>query len=255
MIKLGVYVDAENIRLSGGYGMRYDVLLRRLCVDEYVLRANSYVVEDPQRVEQDSEYRSRLYAYFDSLRRAGFKVVKKSLKRYRDEDGTECRKANADLDLAVDVLVQSQNLDRVILCTGDGDFVRLVSALQNKGIRVEVLGFKNVSRELKETADHFVNGFLVPGLLPSADPKRIFGWTAWYDSNKGFGFFHYYDPEAEGLVERDVFFHVSQVHGGIDEPVLGRPRNIFEFELAESATKEGELNAINIELYQERVLI
>jgi hypothetical protein len=32
-------------------------------------------------------------------------------------------------DLAIDALTQSRNLDRVVLCSGDGDFVRLVIAL------------------------------------------------------------------------------------------------------------------------------
>lgn len=27
MLKTGIYVDAENIKMSGGYGMRYDVLV------------------------------------------------------------------------------------------------------------------------------------------------------------------------------------------------------------------------------------
>ncbi|NDY41840.1 NYN domain-containing protein [Dissulfurirhabdus thermomarina] len=255
MLKLGIYVDAENIRLSGGYGMRYDVLRRRLGGGAHILRANSYVVEDPQRLDAESEYRSKLYSYFESLRRAGFKVIKKQIRHFRDEEGLDCRKANADLDLAVDALVQSENLDWVVLCSGDGDFVRLVTALQNKGIRVEVLGFRNVSRELKETADRFVNGFLVPGLLPVEDGERIRGWSAWYDGDKGYGFFHYYDPAEPGLVEKDVFFHVSQFREPVDEAVLGRGDNVFEFELAPSASRPGEVQAVNISVFQERVLI
>jgi uncharacterized LabA/DUF88 family protein len=56
----------------------------------------------------------------------------------------------ADLDLAVDALVQAENLDYILLGTGDGDFVRLVRALQNRGRRVDIsvfndefLAFKN----------------------------------------------------------------------------------------------------------------
>ena len=36
--------------------------------------------------------------------------------------------------------------------TGDGDFVQVVRALQNKGCRVEVLAFDNVSEELRREA-------------------------------------------------------------------------------------------------------
>ena len=32
--RVGVYVDAENLRLNGGYGMRYDVLREFACRGE-----------------------------------------------------------------------------------------------------------------------------------------------------------------------------------------------------------------------------
>ncbi len=255
MLKLGIYVDAENVRLSGGYGMRYDVLIRRLGVGDHILRANSYVVEDEERIDRDAEYRDKLYSFFEGLRKAGFKVVKKSVKRYIDDTGFQCRKANADLDLAVDALVQSQNLDRIILVSGDSDFVRLITALQNRGIRVEVVGFRNVSRTLKETADHFVNGFLVPGLIPGDSPDRVRGWVARYDDKKGYGFFHYYDPDETGLVEKDVFFHVNSSDTIVDHALFEKTSNIFEFELVQSQSRHGELEAIDITIFQERVLV
>jgi len=55
MLKTGIYVDAENIRLCGGYGMRYDVLVELAGVGKSVLlRANSYLAEDgpgPRRTQ------------------------------------------------------------------------------------------------------------------------------------------------------------------------------------------------------------
>jgi len=260
VLKLGIYVDAENVRLSGGYGMRYEVLIKRLGVGNHILRANSYVVEDEERIEQDAEYRDKLYSFFEGLRKAGFKVIKKTVKHYIDDTGFQCRKANADLDLAVDALVQSQNLDRIILVSGDSDFVRLITALQNRGIRVEVIGFKNVSRALKETADHFVNGFLIPGLIPcEGGGCRLRGWVAKFDEKKGYGFFHYYDPQEEGLVEKDVFFHTKNAKEGLDLNLFERASNIFEFDLVPSQSKQGkkqgEFEAINIDIFQERVLV
>ena len=66
----------------------------------------------------------------------------------------------------------ARNLDRIMLLTGDGDFLRLVVALQNMGCRVEVIGFHNVSKELREGADSYISGFLVPGLMPIAGTYR-----------------------------------------------------------------------------------
>jgi len=171
MLKTGIYVDAENIRLCGGYGMRYDVLVELAGVGKSVLlRANSYLAEDRARTKEDAEYRQKLYRYHEVLRQCGFRVIKKYVKHFVDDEGILTTKANADMDLAIDALHQARNLDRVILLTGDGDFIRLVLALQNMGCRVEVIGFKYVSSELKEAADSYLSGYLIPGLLPIQAP-------------------------------------------------------------------------------------
>ena len=71
--------------------------------------------------------------YLSILRSFGYKVITKAIKWFEDENGTRYGKANADLDMAVDILTQSQNLDKVYLLTGDGDFTRVVQAVQNMG--------------------------------------------------------------------------------------------------------------------------
>ena len=66
MLKTGIYVDAENIRLCGGYGMRYDVLVDLANTGGSVmLRANCYLAEDRARTQEDQEYRQKLYRYHD----------------------------------------------------------------------------------------------------------------------------------------------------------------------------------------------
>ena len=64
MLKAGIYVDAENIRMCGGYGMRYDVLAELAGAGiSTLLRANSYLAEDRERTKDDPEYRQKLYRY------------------------------------------------------------------------------------------------------------------------------------------------------------------------------------------------
>jgi len=237
MLKTGIYVDAENIRLSGGYGMRYDVLVELANAGNSVLlRANSYLVEDRRRTEEDPEYRQKLYHYHDILRKCGFKLIKKYVKRYVDEEGVVTSKANADMDLAIDALLQSRNLDRIILLTGDGDFLRLVTALQNKGCRVEVVGFNNVSNDLREAADMYVSGFLIPGLLPIANVPDGEGWRRGtpinYNPAKGYGFMRYYRLSTEGLLSDTVFFHRSKAAAELESQVFVNPMSIFEFRIA-----------------------
>ncbi|MDX1373812.1 MAG: NYN domain-containing protein, partial [Nitrososphaeraceae archaeon] len=148
--KLGVYVDAANISRNGGQRMKYDILREFACRDHAeAIRLNVYLSYDEERAECSSIYREKARSYQSALREIGYKVIEKRVKWFEDEAGNRFGKANADLDMAVDVLLQSENLDRVLLVTGDGDFVQVVRALQNKGCRVEVLAFDNVSEELR----------------------------------------------------------------------------------------------------------
>lgn len=249
MMKTGIYVDAENIRLCGGYGMRYDVLVELARAgDSMLLRANSYLAEDGERTKDDQEYRQKLYRYHDVIRQCGFKVIKKFVKHFVDDEGIITTKANADMDLAIDALLQARNLDRVILLTGDGDFIRLVLALQNMGCRVEVIGFNHVSHELKEAADSFLSGFLVPGLLPmhgNNGEERQRGFPINYNPDRGFGFMRYYQLTGEGLVPESVFFHCSKATD-INDGMFLDSSNIFEFTIVSNPDNGNRTEAWDI---------
>lgn len=234
MLKTGIYVDAENIRLSGGYGMRYDILVDLANLGKSVLlRANCYLAEDRTRTRDDHEYRQKLYRYHDILRQCGFKIIKKYVQHFVDDEGILTTKANADMDLAIDALLQARNLDRVILLSGDGDFSRLVGALQNMGCRVEVIGFRNVSTQLKEIADSYLSGFLIPGLLPiqgAQNENWQRGVAVNYNTERGFGFMRHYAMKPEGLVAETTFFHRSRANVASDSLFLD-PAAIFEFRI------------------------
>jgi len=251
MLKSGIYVDAENIRMCGGYGMRYDVLVDLADSGKStMLRANSYLAEDGERTKVDPEYRQKLYRYHDVLRQCGFKVIKKYVKHFIDDEGILTTKANADMDLAIDALQQARNLDRIILLTGDGDFIRLVIALQNMGCRVEIIGFKNVSNELKEAADSFLSGFLVPGLLPipvADGENRQRGIPINYNQDRGFGFMRYYTLSTKGLEPKSVFFHCSRAVD-INDALFLNSSNIFEFTISSSSENNSRTEARDIQL-------
>ncbi len=198
-LKVGVYVDAENVRLNGGFGMRYDVLRRFAGRDKgRIQRLNTYMATDKKRWNEDPAYKEKLQLYQQRLREFGWYIYEKTVKRFREEDGSLVLKANADMELAIDALVQSDRLDQVTLVTGDGDFCRLVHALQNKGCRVEVIGFNNVSTELKKAADYFISGYLIPGLLPiensgewGKEGSRVRGILRYGRPDKNIGFIHF----------------------------------------------------------------
>ena len=120
--KVGVYVDVANMYSNGGHRMRYDVLRTFASRDNAeMVRLNAYASFDADRAKTDPPYGTSVNNFHSILRDFGYKVITKTVKWYTDEAGKRYGKANADLDLAVDVLLQSQNLDRVLLATGDGD--------------------------------------------------------------------------------------------------------------------------------------
>ena len=167
MRRVGVYVDASNIGLNGGHGMRFEALRALACRGGgEAQRLNVYLAFDQRRAETSYDYAGKARGYQAVLRDQGFRVTVKNVKHFKNEDGEEVSKSNADLDMAVDALTESERLDTVMLATGDGDFVQVVRALQSKGCRVEVWDKKNVAKELRDAADQYINGYTIPGLLP-----------------------------------------------------------------------------------------
>jgi len=245
-LRVGVYVDVENIARNGGRGMRFDVLRDYACRGgAEAIRLNAYLAYDEDRAEHDVEYRQRATRYHFALRDMGFKVIEKPVRWYTNEDGVRVSKANSDLDLAVDLLLQSAKLDRVVLSTGDGDFVQVVRALQNMGCRVELVAFQNVSYDLRCEADTFFSGYLVPGLLPIQNKtppwgelgSRVRGTCYHFNAEKGFGFLRFLARLGDlSLTEtreaecpyQEAFFHRSQCPPGFDVNLLPSRDTIFE---------------------------
>jgi cold shock CspA family protein len=104
-------------------------------------------------------------------------------------------------------------LDYVLLGTGDGDFLKVVRALQSKGKRVDLLGFNNVSSELRHEVDYYYSGFLMPGILPASeqDPDAKTGFMHYADEVKGFGFITMYTGLKNTDYRDDIFVHKSNV--------------------------------------------
>ena len=249
-LKVGVYVDVSNIAHNGGYGMQYDVLRAFACRNNGVaIRLNSYVAYDEEMARTNPEYRQKAESFHSILRDFGYKVIVKKVKWYTDEHGNRYGKSNADLDMAVDALMQSERLDYVLIVSGDGDFVQVVRALQNKGCRVEVLAFNNVSQDLKNEADVFTSGYLVPELIPVelheiTNGKRIARGVCYsYNYEKGYGFMRFMKEISGGLWITDsrkresayqtAFVHSSQFPANLDLNRLPNREMIFEFELRE----------------------
>ena len=265
--KVGVFVDVVNLYRNGGQRLRYDVLrefARRGGAEP--LRLNAYVSFDRLRADEDPEYMRRTQGFHAALRELGYKVLVKPLSMYIDEGGNRVTKTNTDLEMAVDVLLQSKNLDRVLIVSGDGVFARLVRTIQDKGLRVEVVALENSSSELRFEADLFLSGFLVPDLIPITGDRqqlwgdvgsRVRGWCYWHHREEMYGFMRFLKEIAPGLWISDTrhpnspygtaFFHDSNLPYEVVSEDLPNRDMLFEFKLVDAERQDG-LQAIDIQM-------
>ncbi len=263
--KVGVYVDSANIAQSGGYGMHYDVLRDFACRNQGIaMRLNAYVAFDDEKAKVNKEYARNSHNFHSILRDFGFKVIVKNVHWYVDESNVRYGKANADLDMAVDALLQSERLDYVLIATGDGDFIQVIRALQNRGCRVEVLAFKNVSQSLKREADVYTSGYLVPELLTTENDNgvkwgevgsRVRGNCYSYFHNNGYGFLRFLkkynapmwitDSRKDISPYETVFVHETQLPENVEPHQLPNREMIFEFKIVNS---EKGLQAVDLKL-------
>ncbi|WP_300667263.1 NYN domain-containing protein [Desulfoluna sp.] len=252
MLKAGIFLDVDNLSFNGGWGMRYSVIRDLVTAqDTTIVRANAYLAADFDREEFDHEYRMRSEEYRNAMRRAGFHLILKPVKRYFNDDGDTVVKANADLDLAVDALLQSENLDYVLIGTGDGDFLRLVRALQNRGKRVDLLSFDNTSSELRREVDNSFSGFLVPGLMPSRFDTKQRERGVIYSVKEGreYGFLNMRTGLGVGDVQSNVFCHVNDFEPKIVSDQLMRYKRegaILEFDSIEQGPDKFKAENISV---------
>jgi hypothetical protein len=87
-------------------------------------------------------------------------------------------KGNMDIELAIDMMEIAPNVEHVVLFSGDGDFRRLVEAVQRRGLRVTVVSTIRsqppmIADELRRQADIFVElQDLAPEIARARDPNR-----------------------------------------------------------------------------------
>jgi uncharacterized LabA/DUF88 family protein len=91
----------------------------------------------------------------------GYTMVTKPTKEFTDASGRRKIKGNMDIELAIDVMEMAEHVEHIMLFSGDGDFRRLVEAVQRKGVRVTVVSTVRsqppmVADELRRQADHFL---------------------------------------------------------------------------------------------------
>ena len=146
---VAVFVDVANIfyaAKAAGVDIDYVLLLKGATAGRDLVRAYAYTGLDPENENQRN--------FHSFLARHGFRVVSKDIRKYGDGRV----KANLDIELVVDMMKTARNLDVAVVVSGDGDFAPAIRAVQEMGVRVEVISFRgNTSADLMEVADKFTD--------------------------------------------------------------------------------------------------
>ena len=164
----GLFIDGANLYATAkalGFDIDYKRLLALFRTKGQLVRALYYTA-----IAEDQEYTS-LRPLVDWLDYNGFTMVTKPTKEFTDALGRRKIKGNMDIELTVDAMRLVEELDHVVLFTGDGDFRALVAAMQMRGRRVSVVSTLQtqppmVADELRRQADQFID---------LADLERLIG--------------------------------------------------------------------------------
>ncbi len=156
--RIVLYIDGANL-YSAARALNFDIDYKKL-LEEFrgkgrMIRAFYYTA-----LIEDQEY-SPIRPLVDWLDYNGYTMVTKPTKEFTDASGRRKIKGNMDIEIAVDMMQMAEHCDHIILFSGDGDFRRLVEAVQHKGRRVTVVSTVRtqppmVADELRRQADQFI---------------------------------------------------------------------------------------------------
>lgn len=156
--RIGLFIDGSNLYAAAralGFDIDYKRLLEHFAAKGHLIRAFYYTA-----LLEDHEY-SPIRPLVDWLDYNGYTMVTKPTKEFTDASGRRKIKGNMDIELAIDVMEMAEHLNHIVIFSGDGDFRKLVDAVQHKGVRVTVVSTVRsnppmVADELRRQADHFI---------------------------------------------------------------------------------------------------
>ena len=156
--RLALFIDGSNLYSAArslGFDIDYKKLLTIFAVKGRLMRAFYYTA-----LIDEQDY-SPIRPLVDWLDYNGYTMVTKPAKEFTDATGRRKIKGNMDIELAIDMLEMADKVEHIVLFSGDGDFRRLVEAVQRRGVRVSVVSTTRsnppmVADELRRQADNFI---------------------------------------------------------------------------------------------------
>jgi uncharacterized LabA/DUF88 family protein len=166
--RVGVFVDTQNLYHSARdyyeRNVNFESLLRFAVGGRRLVRATASVVE--------KEGDTSAWPFIYKLSTIGYRVRRMYLTvKELGEGGKPIYEGNWDMGIAADMVRLMPYLDVVVLGSGDGDFVEILEVLMERGIRVEVIAFRETTAQrLIDAVDRFVHLPEIPN--PFMEPKN-----------------------------------------------------------------------------------
>ncbi|NEO84454.1 MAG: NYN domain-containing protein [Spirulina sp. SIO3F2] len=147
--RVAIFIDGSNLfyaALQLGLEIDYTKLLYRLTAGSRLLRAFFYTGVDRTNEKQQG--------FLLWMRRNGYRVIAKDLVQLPDGS----KKANLDVEIAVDMMSLVGAYDTAVLVSGDGDLAYAVDAISYRGARVEVVSLRSMTSDsLINVADRYID--------------------------------------------------------------------------------------------------
>lgn len=157
--RFSVYINGAHLQaLAGKCGFRVDYALLRDTISQHTkakkVRLNFYAVLDT--TEEHNPYRRVL----DWMSYNGYRVVEKEARVYTDRAGERRVRGSVDVEMACDMIdaAYNQNIDRIVLFSGEDDMGSVVDLVQRCGVNVTVVSLPTMASDnLRRAADDFVD--------------------------------------------------------------------------------------------------
>ncbi len=166
--RVGLFVDTQNLyhsaRENYERNINFESLLKFATEGRELVHAIAYVVE--------REGDTSAWPFIYKLSTIGYRVRRMTLQLHHTTDeGKPIYEGNWDMGIVADMVRLMDSLDVVVLGSGDGDFVDILEVLMDRGIRVEVVAFRETTaQKLIDTVDRFTPLPDIPNpFMPSKD--------------------------------------------------------------------------------------
>jgi uncharacterized LabA/DUF88 family protein len=147
--KVVIFIDGSNLfyaALQLNIEIDYTKLLAKLTNGAQLLRAFFYTGVDRSNDKQQG--------FLLWMRRNGYRVIAKDLVQLPDGS----KKANLDVEIAVDMISLIGCYDTAVLVSGDGDLAYAVNSVSYRGIRVEVVSLRAMTSDsLINVSDRYID--------------------------------------------------------------------------------------------------